>query len=217
MGGNPVTTCADHRHHRSGRLLPGRVPDRAGVRGLRAGTRPAESAGAPAQAVARRRQADPRRPARPGQPDLRGRAGAARRGLQPGRDLVRADVVAAGRADRRGDGPRRAARARGDQGVQRHQRVAQPRPRPDPLLPGLVVGDVRHGQGVAADRADAVSPAQPVRRREGVRSLPDPELPRVLRHVRGLGHSVQPRVAQARRGVRDPQDLAWRRQGQARI
>ena len=52
---------------------------------------------------------------------------AAGRGLQPGRDLLRADVLAAGRADRRGDRPGRAAGAGGDPGVQRDQRARAPR------------------------------------------------------------------------------------------
>ena len=52
---------------------------------------------------------------------------------------------------------------------------------------------------------DAVPSAQPVRRRQGVRALPDGELPRELRPVCGLGDPVQPRIAAARPRVRDAQ------------
>ena len=41
---------------------------------------------------------------------------------------------------------------------------------PDPLLPGVVVGDVRQGPRDPADRADAVPPAVAVRVRQGVRA-----------------------------------------------
>ena len=40
-----------------------------------------------------------------------------------------------------------------------------------PLLPGLVQRDVRRGGGDPADRDDAVLPAQPLRRRQGLRAL----------------------------------------------
>ena len=49
---------------------------------------------------------------------------------------------------------------------------------PDPLLPGVVVGDVRQGARDAADRADAVPPAVAVRVRQGVRPRHHGELPR---------------------------------------
>ena len=49
---------------------------------------------------------------------------------------------------------------------------------PDPLLPGVVVGDVRQGARDAADRADAVPPALAVRVRQGVRPRHHRELPR---------------------------------------
>ena len=71
----------------------------------------------------------------------------------------------------------RAPGAGGDPGVQRDQRVAHAAGRADPLLPGVLVGDVRPGPGEPADRADPVPPAQPVRGGQGVRALPDPELP----------------------------------------
>ena len=44
----------------------------------------------------------------------------------------------------------------------------------------------------------AFLPAQPVRRRQGVRPLDHGQLPRELRHVRVLGNSLQPRVAAPR-------------------
>ena len=47
--------------------------------------------------------------------------------------------------------------------------------------------------------------------------LPDPELPRVLRHVRGVRDPVQPRVTAPRGRVRHPEGLAGRRQDQARL
>ena len=60
---------------------------------------------------------------------------------------------------------------------------------------------------------DAVLPALAVRRGQGLRLLGDQELPRGLRHVRGQRHPLQPRVAAARRDVRDPQDHPRRRRG----
>ena len=60
--------------------------------------------------------------------------------------FVRA-VVPPARAHRRHHRPRRAPHARGDPHRRRH------RQQPDPLLPGVVVGDVRQGPRDAADRA----------------------------------------------------------------
>ena len=54
----------------------------------------------------------------------------------------------------------------------------------DPLLPGVLERDVREGARGAADRADAVPPAQPVRRGQGLRPLHHGQLPRELRPVR---------------------------------
>ena len=80
------------------------------------------------------------------------------------------------------------------------------------LLPGQLQRDVRQGRRDAAARDDAVLPAQPVRRGQGLRPLDHGELPRELRPVRRLGHPVQPREPAARPRVRDPQDhrRAWR-------
>ena len=82
--------------------------------------------------------------------------------------------------------------------------------RAHPLLPGLQLRDVRQGAGGAAARDDAVLPAQPIRRRQGLRALDHHQLPRELRPLRLLGHPVQPRVAPARARVRDAQDHADR-------
>ena len=86
----------------------------------------------------------------------------------------------------------------------------------DPLLPGVVVGDVRQGARGPADRADAVPPALAVRRREGLRAPHHRQLPRVVRPLRGLRDPLQPRVAAARARVRDAQDQRRRRADQAR-
>ena len=148
----------------------------------------------------------PGRPARPAVARRGAARGAAARGLQPRRPELRPDLVEPAGADGRVHRPRRHAHARGD-----------PRRRPgDPLLPGLLVGDVRQGARGPADRADAVPPALPVRRGEGLRPLHHGQLPRVLRPVRRLGDPLQPRVAAARARVRDAQDHRRRRADQAR-
>ena len=131
---------------------------------------------------------------------------AAGRSLQPRRDVVRADLLAAAGADGRVRRRRRHAHARGDP-------PGQPA---HPILPGVVERDVRPGARGAADRDDAVSPAQPIRRRQGVRTLHHRELSRELRALRVLGNPVQPRVAAAREGVRDPQDQRRRGTHRAR-
>ena len=66
------------------------------------------------------------------------------------------------------------------------------------LLSGVVHRDVRRRRA-AAVRDHAVPPAQPLRVRQGLRLLDQPELPRGLRHVRLQRHPVQPRVAAPRR------------------
>ena len=151
-------------------------------------------------------RAAPGRPARPGVAAAGGARGAAARGLQPRRAELRADVVDAAGADDRVHGARRDADARGG-----------PRDRSrHPLLPGVVVRDVREGARDPAERGHAVLPAQPVRRGQGVRALHHRQLPRELRHVRGVGHPLQPRVAAARTRVRHAQDHRRRRADQAR-
>src|SRR2546427_611291 len=52
---------------------------------------------------------------------------------------------------------------------------------------------------------DAVLSTLALRRRESLRTLDHGELPRVVRHVRGQRHSVQPRVAAPRPRVRHAQ------------
>ena len=106
--------------------------------------------------------------------------------------------------------------------LRRHRRGHGPPARGDPggrgepaLLPGLLVRDVRRG-AAAAERGDAVSPAQPLRRRQGVGLLGDGELPRGLRHVRRQRHPLQPRVPAAGRDLRDAQDHPRRGPDQGR-
>ena len=98
----------------------------------------------------------------------------ARRGLQPGRPVVRAHQLAAAGAHRRVHRPRRDPDARGDP----HRRPG------DPLLPGVLQRDVRQGAGDAPERDHAVLPALALRRGQGLRPLDHRQLPRVLRPVR---------------------------------
>ena len=134
------------------------------------------------------------------------RRSAPARALQPRRDVVRAGVVGSADADRRVQRAGRDARARRD----------PPRRSQHQVLSGLVERDVRQGARGAADRADAVLSAQPVRRVEGVRALHHRELPRELQPVRRVGDAVQSRVAAARARVRDAQGDRRRRAHQAR-
>ena len=145
-----------------------------GLQGRRHGA-PAERAEPLAhRAPARPRHAAARRSARPALAHQGHRRGAARRGLQPGGDVVRAGVVGSADADRRVQLP----------GRDPHARSGPPGEPEDPLLSGLVERDVRQGARSAADRADAVLSAQPLRRVEGVRPLHHGQLPRELRPVR---------------------------------
>ena len=117
------------------------------------------------------------------------------RGLQPGRPVLRPDVVDPARAHRRDDRARRDPRAR------RHPH----RRSRDPLLPGVLVGDVRQGAGGPAERDDAVLPPQPVRGGQGLRPLDHRQLPGELRPARVVGDAVQPREPPPGPRVRDPQ------------
>ena len=81
----------------------------------------------------------------------------------------------------------------------------------DPLLPGQLERDVWQGDGGAAARDDALLPAQPLRRGQGLRPLDHHQLPRELQPVRLLRHPVQPRKPPPRPGVCHPQDHARRR------
>ena len=78
------------------------------------------------------------------------------------------------------------------------------------LLPGLHQRDVRPRAGGPAARDHAVLPAQPLRRRQGLRLLDHGELPRGLRHARQQRHPLQPREPDPRRDLRHAQDHARR-------
>ena len=112
------------------------------------------------------------------------RAATARRDLQPRRDVVRRRLLDPADADRRVHRRRRHAPAR-----------VHPRGLPrGPLLPGVLERDVRQGARDPADRDDALLPALPLRRREGLRPPHHGQLPRVLRHVPDVRDPLQPRV-----------------------
>ena len=130
---------------------------------------------------------------------------AARRGLQPRRDLVRGLLVGERPADHRGHRQGRAERPRGRPAVLRattRRRCASTRRRRSEMF-----GKV---QEVPQRENDAAVAALAVRRRQGLRPLHDHQLPRVLRHARLLRHPVQPRVPAPRTGVRHPQGRRWR-------
>ncbi|CAA9405212.1 MAG: GDP-mannose 4,6-dehydratase, partial [uncultured Phycisphaerae bacterium] len=199
-------TGPDHGHHRAGRLVPGGAAARQGVRGAR--HRPPEQLvqhgpdRAPVPGPARDRGQDVPALRGPGRRD--GAAGdhhpgEAGRGVQPRRAVARAGQL-------RPAGVHGAGRRAGDDqpaggGPGRGRRQAA-----GPGVPGEQQRDVREGAGDAADRADAVPPAEPVRVREGVQLLADRELPRGVRDVRGERDPVQPREPAAGRDVRHPQD-----------
>ena len=89
---------------------------------------------------------------------------------------------------------------------------SQPR---DPVLPGLLLGDVRQGAGGSAERADSVLSPVAVWRGEGVRTLHHRQLPRVLRPLRRFRNPLQPRVPAAWARVRDAEDHRRRGADQA--
>ena len=122
----------------------------------------------------------------------------ARRDLQPRRPVPREGVVRRARVHRRVTGL----------GAVRLLEAMRELELDAAFLPGVVVRDVRQGRRDAADGDDAVLPAQPLRRGQGLRLLHHAELPRGVRDVRGERHPVQPRVAAPRRDVRHPQDHA---------
>ena len=138
-------------------------------------------------AVARARR---RRPARPVVADRRGRAGAARRGLQPGaisfvqlswkQPELTAEIT--------GLGVLRMLEAVRIVGGSEHNPI-----RFYQASSSEMFGKVRE---TPQNRAHAVPPPVALRRREGVRPPHDRELPRVVRHARVLGHPVQPRVGE---------------------
>ena len=122
-------------------------------------------------------------------------AASARRVLQPRRDVVRAGIMGHAAADRRIQLAGRHTRAR----------CHPHRESEGQVLSGVVQRDVREGARDSADRRHAVLPAQSLRRLEGVRALHHRELSRKLRSVRGLRHSLQPRIAPPRPRVCDAQ------------
>ena len=151
-----------------------------------------------------RRQAAQRRPDRPVQPDAGAARLAARRGLQPRRDLVRRLLLGERLRHQRRHRHGRAQHARGGTPARRR------RPGGRPVLPGLELGDVRQGAGGAAAREDPAVAALAVRREQGLRPLHDHQLPRVLRHARPLRDPLQPRVAAPRRRSSSPARSARR-------
>ena len=116
-----MATRTHHRDHRPRRPLPGRIADRQGLPGPRAGPRPEQSEGRDRAGREPRARADRRRPHRPVVADRRGRAGPARRGLQPRRDQLRAAVVQPARAHRGHHRLGRAPHARSDPHRRRHR------------------------------------------------------------------------------------------------
>ena len=195
-------TRPDHRHHRPGRLLPGRAAAREGLRGprhrapvLELQHRP-DRPPLPGSARAGRPAVHPlRRPLRLGRSGEAPLRTPARRDLPPRRPEPRPGLLRHPGVHRRHHGRRHGPAARGDPGGRR----------PAPLLPGVLVRDVRRGAS-AAERGDAVPSAQPLRRGQGRRLLGDRQLPRGVRHVRRQRHPLQPRVPAPRRDLRHPQD-----------
>ena len=187
---------ADHRHHRPGRLLPGRAAAGQGLRG------PRHRSAAPAPSTRRRIDHLYEDPHEAG----------ARLFLHYG------DLTDASRSE-----PRCSRGSQPDEiynlGAQSHVRVSFDMPEYTADVDGLgtlrlleairnAAGRVRFYQasssemfgevaGVPADRDHAVPPAQPLRRRQGLRLLDHGQLPRGLRHVRLQRHPLQPRVARA--------------------
>ena len=130
----------------------------------------------------------------------------AERGLQPGGAELRPDVVEPAGPDGRVHRGRRDADPRG------HPR-SQPR---DPVLPGLLVGDVRQGAGDPAERADAVlsrGRRTAWRRSTGTSSPSTTASPTASSPLRGILFNHESPAAWAR--VRDPEDHGRRRTDQA--
>ena len=76
----------------------------------------------------------------------------------------------------------------------------------DPVLSGLLLGDVRQRRDRPAGRDDQVPAPQPLRCRQALRTLDHRQLSRVLRPVRRVGHSLQSRVPAPRKRVRHAED-----------
>ncbi len=197
---------AHHRHHRPGRLLPGRPSPHPGLPGLRPHPRPEQpeaprrrsrpprrSRSSSATCSTRPRSSAPSRRSSPtrsttsppsassrlswNQPELTGEI----TGLGVLRVLEAIRIVTGATPSRSG----------GAGGIKFYQASSSE------------MFGTRHAD--AAERADRLPAAQPLRRRQGLRPLHHGQLPRELRHLRLLGHPLQPRVAAARHGVRHPQ------------
>ena len=123
----------------------------------------------------------------------RGRSG---RGLPPGRPIARPRLLRHPRVHGGRHGARDDPAAGGD--------PAGGEPRP--VLPGVIVGDVRHEPGHPIRTSRAASTRPPVRRGQGVWVLDGGELSRGLRHVLHERHPVQPRERAARGDLRHAED-----------
>ena len=203
----PRPTRADHRHHRAGRLVPRRAPARQRATRCSASC----AARAPSRSSASRTSRAASSCCRPicsTRPRCRRRCATARphevynlaaQSFVPtswSQPVLTAEFTAVG-VTRMLEAIRHV-----DPSIRFYQASSSE-----------MFGKVRE---VPQNEDDAVLPAQPVRRREGLRALHHGELPRELRPLRGLGHPLQPRVAAPRARVRDAQDLRRRRAHQAR-
>ena len=202
MSWAPKESHASRPHHRShwpGRPASGSAPAREGLSSLRCRQGAEQSqARDDARRVSFRRDRS-RRPGRPSVAREGSRSRSTARGLQPGRHLVRGAVVEPGRTHVQSHGHRCSAHARsrphgGRRPEQHHS-----------LLSSLVIGDVRQSARDSAIRDDAVPSAFAVRLREGVRPSHHRQLPRELRPLRLLGHSLQSRGSAPWRRVRHSQ------------
>ena len=201
----------DHRHHRSGRLLPGRAAAAKGyeVHGIIRRSSsfqhgridhlyhdPHETRRAAYAALRRPR------PTRSGLVELHQRRSSPTRSTT---SRAQSHVAVSFEmpeytADADGDG--HAAAARGHPA----RRLA------DPLLPGWQLRDVREGASRPPQtRDDAVLSAQPVRRRQGLRPLDDRQLPRGYGIFACNGILFNHESPAARRNVRHAQGDARRR------
>ena len=118
--------------------------------------------------------------------------------VPPGRAEPREDLLRPAGVHGRLDGPRDAA----------PPRVDAPRRARRPVLPRGHERDLRRGEGVAAERADADESDQPVRGGEGLRAEPREDLPERVRALRVRGDPLQPREPAPRRELRHAEDRA---------
>ena len=167
--------CTDYRYHRAGRLLPGRAAARQRLRSRSAssGARAPPTTGASSTCSI----AIQLRPA-----DLLDQLSLIRV-IDEVRPHEFYNLAAMSFVPASWDQPMLTGEFNA-QGVTRVLEADPPGRSVDPALPGVVQRDVRQGARGAADRADAVLSAQPVRRVEGVRPLHHGQLPRELRPVR---------------------------------